>query len=269
VNGLDTLYRNRLEAGWEADVDRISRHYNFDNDQNELAQAALKKAKSEALPWFQDAEQEEKRRKYLSELHDVQTVERNPAALSFQRERAAARRKDLDVDRKALVAPLREIGATLHDSMIKLATAEQREAAGPFTIPWTSLDWVNASTKWGLVAMGVCLMLGLFTPLAALAGAVFLGQIYMSMPPWPGLPPSPIAEGHYFIVNKNLVEMIACLALATIPTGMWIGFDALLFGWISRRRRRGPDGPSAPPESSPNLSRSARTQSHETGPIPV
>ena len=110
----------------------------------------------------------------------------------------------------------------------------------------TTLDWINLSTMYGLIAMGLCLMLGLFTPLAALAGAVFLAQIYLSMPPWPGLPPNPMAEGHYLIVNKNLIEMLACLALACMPTGLWIGLDALLFGWIApparapqRRSHRG------------------------------
>ena len=37
------------------------------------------------------------------------------------------------------------------------------------------------------------------------------------------------------IVSKNLVEMLACLVIATTPSGHWIGFDALFF----RRRRRG------------------------------
>ncbi len=61
-------------------------------------------------------------------------------------------------------------------------------------------------------------------------------QIYLSMPPWPGLPASPRAEGHYFIVDKNFVEMCACFALMFLPTGQWVGFDALLFG--KRRHRR-------------------------------
>jgi hypothetical protein len=99
---------------------------------------------------------------------------------------------------------------------------------------------------YGLVAMGVCLILGLFGPLAALAGAVFLGQIYFSMPPWPGLPPNPMAEGHYFIVNKNLIEMLACLVLVFIPTSSWIGLDPLVFGWMFRR----PDTAEVPPRAS-------------------
>ena len=37
------------------------------------------------------------------------------------------------------------------------------------------------------------------------------------MPPWPGLPEG-ITEGHYRYVNKNLIEMLACLALAARPT---------------------------------------------------
>jgi uncharacterized membrane protein YphA (DoxX/SURF4 family) len=89
---------------------------------------------------------------------------------------------------------------------------------------------------YGLVAIGFCLMVGFLTPLAAVSAAAFLAMIYLSMPPWPGLPPNPRAEGHYLIVSKNLVELLACLVIATTPSGHWIGFDALFFG--ARRRRR-------------------------------
>ena len=60
-------------------------------------------------------------------------------------------------------------------------------------------------------------------------------MIYLSMPPWPGLPPNPKAEGHYLIVSKNLVELIACLVIATTPSG--IG-SALMRSSSARRRRR-------------------------------
>jgi hypothetical protein len=89
---------------------------------------------------------------------------------------------------------------------------------------------------YGLCAMGICLILGFLTPFAALCAAGFLAMIYLSMPPWPGLPPNPKAEGHYWIVSKNLVELIACLLIATTASGHWFGLDALFFG--ARRRRR-------------------------------
>ncbi len=101
---------------------------------------------------------------------------------------------------------------------------------------WTSLDVLNAVTMFGLIAMGFCLIVGFLTPLAALSAASFLTMIYFSMPPWPGLPANPKAEGHYLFVSKNLIELIACLVIATTPSGHWIGLDALFFG-ASRRRR--------------------------------
>jgi hypothetical protein len=41
--------------------------------------------------------------------------------------------------------------------------------------------------------------------------------------------------GHYLYVNKELVECLAALVLATIPTGRWLGLDALIRGLITRR----------------------------------
>jgi uncharacterized membrane protein YphA (DoxX/SURF4 family) len=236
VDSLAMLDPDRLKAGWAADVERLASHYRFDKDQRDKAAAQLQQADEFAAIWFSDKETREKRDQYFNDLRQVQAVERNPDALSFERERAAAKRKDLDVERKRLVADLQARATSLRAAVTDLATAEQREAAGPYAAPWTKLDQINAMTMYGLVAMGVCLILGLLGPLAALAGAVFLGQIYFSMPPWPGLPPNPMAEGHYFIVNKNLIEMIACLALVFIPTSFWIGLDSLFFGWMFRRR---------------------------------
>ena len=237
VNSLAMLDPVRLKADWAAEVKRIADHYGFDKDQQDQADKILKHSEEVADIWFSDKETTADRLKYYHELREVQTIEGSSGALSFERERAAAKRKDLDTERKELIAYLQGESGALRDAVIKLATPEQREAAGPYVRPMTRLDQINMMTMYGLVAMGLCLMLGLFTPLSALAGAVFLGQIYLSMPPWPGLPPNPLAEGHYFIVNKNLIEMLACLALVFIPTGSWIGLDAMVFGWMFRGRQ--------------------------------
>jgi uncharacterized membrane protein YphA (DoxX/SURF4 family) len=142
----------------------------------------------------------------------------------------------VDADRRSLTAPLLEREKELRDAVAKKATPDQLKAAGAATAPWTSLDFHNMLTMYGLIAIGFCLIAGFLTPWAALGAAFFLANIYLSMPPWPGLPPNPRAEGHYLIVSKNLVELIACLVIATTPSGYWVGFDALFFG--ARRRRR-------------------------------
>jgi len=268
VNSLAMLDPPRLKASWAADVDRIADHYGFDKEQRDKAAEELRQSEAFADIWFSDKEMTEKRHKYYHELGAVQKTERNPSALSFERERAAAKRKDLDVERKELIAALKERGDTLRDKVTKLATPAQSEAAGPVVAPWTELDKVNALTMYGLVAIGLCMMLGLFGPLAPLAGAVFLGQIYLSMPPWPGLPATPMAEGHYLIVNKNLIEMLACLALVFIPTSTWIGLDPLIFGWMFRRREVVDPQPRAHPSSgSSNVG--GRPAAGDVKPIPL
>lgn len=80
------------------------------------------------------------------------------------------------------------------------------------------------------IAIGLCLMIGLFSRLAGLGGFVFLTLIVAAKLQWPGYfaPPSHPSQGHSLIINKEFVEMIACLVLAAIPTGRWGGLDFFL-----------------------------------------
>ena len=93
---------------------------------------------------------------------------------------------------------------------------------------WKLLDWSDAVVKYGLVIVGGCLLAGLITRTACLAGAGFLLMFFLAMPPLPGWPENPRAEGHYLYINKNIIEMFALLALATMRTGRWAGVDGLL-----------------------------------------
>lgn len=236
VNGLALLDPARLKTSWGETVAQLEKHYNFNDAQKAKAKDLLDKNYVWADYWFNNIENDEARRKYYSDLAKVQAVEADPDALAFERERAWESRRSLDGERKKLTGPLVAQGQVLSDAVAALATPEQQAAAGTFAPPRSELDIINALTMYGLCAMGVCLILGFLTPLAALCAAGFLAMIYLSMPPWPGLPPNPKAEGHYWIVNKNLVELIACLLIATTASGHWLGLDALFFGGARRRR---------------------------------
>jgi uncharacterized membrane protein YphA (DoxX/SURF4 family) len=87
------------------------------------------------------------------------------------------------------------------------------------------IDW---STRWGLLLIGISLMLGLFTRLGCIGGAGFLFMTLLTIPPLPWLPSPPNTEGHYLFVNKNMIEMLALLVLACLPTGRWFGVDAIV-----------------------------------------
>jgi len=225
-----------VKASWKDEVQRIADHYGFDETQKNKAQAILTTSLDWAEHWFHHHENVEKLAKYKHDLEMVEKTEADENALSFERERSWDARRLAETDRKALIAPIVQAGTELHDNVEGLATPEQRAAVSPLKPKWTSLDRTNMLTMYGLFAIGVCLIAGLFTPFAAVCAAAFLAMIYLSMPPWMGTPPNPKAEGHYWIVSKNLIEMIACLVIATTPSGYWMGFDALIFGPRYRRR---------------------------------
>ena len=235
VNSLAKLDPERLKKSWNDEAVRVGTHYGFNEEQRGKAKEELAKAEQVADFWFLDRENNEKRLKYYHDLQEVEAVEGNLGAMSFERERAWSRRKDLETDRKSLIKDLDDRAQALRDGLAKIATAPQKESAGAYKPPLTQLDTMNTLVTYGVWLIGLCLILGLLTRLSALGAAVFLLNIYFCIPPWPGLPESPKWEGHYYIVDNNLIEAIACLALVFLPTGHWVGLDAMLFG---RRRRR-------------------------------
>lgn len=102
----------------------------------------------------------------------------------------------------------------------------------------TRTEWQDLGMMFGLTAIGACLILGLFTRFAAFCGCCFLAMFYFSMPPWPGVQEVSPLEGHYLIVNKNLIELFACLMIMSSGVGRWLGLDSFLFARKLRRRMR-------------------------------
>ncbi len=246
ADSLDKLDPAKLKAGWQADLNALADHYRFNAPTRELAAKELANTVGKAESWFVEPENREKVAKYRDALAKLAAIERNPGSMSYERERGLALRKDLEADRKTLIQPVDAWTGSLVDAMAKLANSTQAETSGPYVRPWTRLDWINRATMYGLTAVGFCLLIGLFTPAAALGAAGYLAMFYLSMPPWPGLPEGPMVEGHYLYVNKNLIEMFACLLIASTPNGLWVGLDALLFGRLGRRGRvEGEDEPDA------------------------
>jgi uncharacterized membrane protein YphA (DoxX/SURF4 family) len=105
----------------------------------------------------------------------------------------------------------------------------KRNVAPPLRVEDTRmLDIADRTVAWGLTLAGLGLLLGCFSRLSCLVGAALLLLFYLALPPLPGLPDNPMAEGKYLFVNKNLIEALALLALATTASGRWLGVDGLL-----------------------------------------
>jgi len=66
----------------------------------------------------------------------------------------------------------------------------------------------------GLTIIGLLIVLGLFTRFAAIAGALLIGLYYVANAPMTATGVGFGSEGHYLIVNKNLVEIVVLLLIA-------------------------------------------------------
>jgi thiosulfate dehydrogenase [quinone] large subunit len=89
------------------------------------------------------------------------------------------------------------------------------------------LNAVDALNTWGLIAIGLGLVLGLFTRGAGLAGFALLMLYYLFHPPFIGLAAGGPSEGNYLLVNKNLIEAVALLYIAVTPLSRRFGLDML------------------------------------------
>ena len=103
-----------------------------------------------------------------------------------------------------------------------------------------AVDYLN---QWGLLLIGLALVLGVLVRTASWAGFTLLALYYLAAPPFPGLEYGIPAEGSYLIVNKVLVEMAAFLVILAFPTAHLFGVDLLLSK--KRSRQQGAEAPAA------------------------
>ena len=199
------LFRNRLKKFLEVNVEKIKAYFDaldrFENDEERLQDAPFQK---------------QRRWNRMMEL----------------RQEADVWIKDIEDQERALENTLYSL---LDDGQKKLGSP----SAGwnPFT--WNRMGQIDFAVTYGLTAIGLCLMLGLCTPPAALGGAGFMCFVVMTQPAFPGIyPPDSFIVGHALLVNKDFIEMLALLVIACTSAGRWGGLDFFLYRWFAARCRR-------------------------------
>jgi uncharacterized membrane protein YphA (DoxX/SURF4 family) len=257
-----------LSDEWELYFQRFVLHYHLDDAQRKKAREVFVRQKDETAKWLSSGVKDVKKpfpsgvveahqtmperltefEKKLADLQDMLNKElpRFAGEEAIGKQKLAALKADVNRIRGELIADINEQTVKMQTALVTVLTDAQKTTdALPEQVelqPWQVWTWprieiVDWMTRWGLVVVGACLLLGLFTRPACLAGACLLLLFYVSMPPLPGLPENPKAEGHYLFVNKNLIEMFALLVLMTTRSGVWLGLDGLFRGlWRLLRR---------------------------------
>jgi hypothetical protein len=96
------------------------------------------------------------------------------------------------------------------------------------------VDFLNI---WGLILIGCGLIFGLFIKTASLLGVTLLSLYYIAHPPFIGMDMGIPLEGHYLLVNKNLIEIIALMIIAIFPSSTILRLDYYLMGFLKRFRK--------------------------------
>ncbi len=151
---------------------------------------------------------------------------------THQKERVWGRQQELRKEVKEWLTDVEKIGQAYQQRLWSILTDEQREK-GSLPVGWTTTDYLDFMLTFSLTAIGVCLLLGLCTRLAALGGAGFLLVVLLNQPPWPTIfPPAPAVVGHALLVDKNFIELVALLVLASTTVGRWGGLDHFVYRYI-------------------------------------
>ena len=219
--------------------DQVANHYDFDETQSNQAQAKYAaaveshKALIEGDEWKDDLEEYDLGLERLRQL-DSDPMRDGVESLKGQRETI---RRERESKIKPFLAAIDKLWTNYQTSMNAIATSEQQATYG--TIKFNKPLGMNTGSidrfvPYFDIAIGLCLLLGLFTPVAALAAACFLGSVFLSQYP-PSTGPSSS--------NYQLIEAMACLVLAGTAAGRFAGLDYFLhliirkvYGLPDRRR---------------------------------
>ncbi|HEX4129319.1 MAG TPA: hypothetical protein VHZ24_04700 [Pirellulales bacterium] len=208
-------------------------HYRLTPQQAEAVEKAYDQRKAELKNLL--TEKATDIENYFHDLGRLEAArERKNAAVPFEQKRAwdaqTGLRASLTSWERELDRIQTELAADLH-ALLDPVQQKQGDLPRPLA-DWFTTDHIITYTN---IAIGLCLMLGLFTRLAALGGAVFLASIVLASPDWPGLyPPPPPSAGRTLVVGKEFIEMIALFALATLPVGRWAGLDFFIHHLLVR-----------------------------------
>jgi len=252
--GLEAKLPDAMARDWESYRDRFLAHYRI-----ELDPIAYQRAQARALEWLVDRKpgQQGSASPVPSPLDQIQAYQRQQARIKeMQEQEFPAFGHDVrHGQRREAQAEARRLAALLHAGWAKQTELmhkdleqcldEPQRALGP--LPERdgaqTIDRIDRSIAWGLTLVGGCILLGFLTRPACLLAACFLVFVYLAYPPWPSMPDNPRLEGGIIFVDQNLIEMLALLVLAMVPTGRWLGLDALVFlPW----RKKAPASGAAP-----------------------
>jgi uncharacterized membrane protein YphA (DoxX/SURF4 family) len=174
----------------------------------------------------------------------IKTI-RNETA--FEKKRRWDEMMKYRAESEAWIATLDKLGNALQSDLARVIDPQFAGEKGniitkpekawiPNPVEPSQMKLLDLAVTYGLSALGLCLIIGFFTRLAALGGIVFLICVILTTWPVPGYyPPLPSSIGNFLFVSKDTVELAGLLIIAIIGAGRWGGLDFYLWHCFGKK----------------------------------
>ncbi len=233
-----TPYRDwveRIEADWRKVVDEVKAIPALSEDQKKLADEVLDARRKELNDYL--AAKSDEIVAYRHELWRLANWRDAPESgeVPFVDERISTKALETAQTPSPWVTQVEQFDTQLRDDLRNLLNDEQRGAAltgasveDALADPKADrLELINLVVTYLTIGVGICLLLGFFTRLASIVGALFLLGVILSQPPWlPDTVPT----------MPQVIEFAALLVLAGTGAGRWAGLDFFTYALFNRRR---------------------------------
>ena len=224
----EACYANWLEEivkDWKARKDDVVAGCEFDKSQKKLADR-LVEVHEKKLAEHLWANRDEIAA-YRNGLHVLDgLLDTRDSSDPVGQKEIAKKRAEAKEQAAAISGGVKKLESALERELLALRTDEQMAAWDP-TPPPPFLKKFDVFVACSILAMGACLIAGLFTRLAAAGAVVFLLSVIMTQPPG-----AQFANLGFFYYQ--VVEVFALAALAVIGAGRWAGLDFFFRPLVAR-----------------------------------
>lgn len=230
--GFYRLNSDLMSSSFDNHFAAATAGYSFNGEQTKLAEQILKQHKNQ-LKWvFREYKSDiYKYTRGYERIAKLNLDPKNSGAEGNLRSQADQIRSEWEALGKPAISAIDQVVESFKSEIDAIATENQRAAVSvnyvlPNTAPLNS-DVVDKIIPIFDMVVGILLMIGLLTPVAAIAAAIFLGSVILTQ--FPGAIGS---QPTYY----QAIEMVACLVLAVCDAGRYAGLD--FFGWSFWERLR-------------------------------
>jgi uncharacterized membrane protein YphA (DoxX/SURF4 family) len=216
VNPIYGAWAKQVRDDWRGLVAEADRHYSYNEEQKKQSQEQLQKHLELLYGKLDGLEKE--LFEYRAELRRYQKMLADPSTdeIPFEKDRVAAKKKELAGKPGPWINDLMYVESWLRSSLDQIAGSEA-VAKNPLPEPVPTYKKIDPIVIWLLMIGGACLIVGLFTRLAAFALGVFLLSVVLLQPFWV----ADAVKTTYF----EWVEVLALFTLATTGIGRYAGLD--------------------------------------------